>query len=80
MECKDCKFYKKPVYGQRHGYGGCKARNLTECPGYQEALRWGFKPRQQPPDSEHQTVAYVDDLEDPRSRGYEGIVMHDKED
>lgn len=46
MECKDCKFYKKPRYGEA-GYGGCKARNLEECPGFQETLRWGFKPRQQ---------------------------------
>ena len=102
MECKDCKYYKKPTAGR--GYGSCKAKNLAECPGYQETLRWGFKPRQQEPNEDHpmgcicaewighrgdwrlyqiehpqQTVAYVDDLEDPRSRGYEVIVTHEKE-
>ena len=45
MECKDCKFYTKPrVYAPG---GGCKTKSLEECPGYQETLRWGFKPRQQ---------------------------------
>lgn len=48
MECKDCKFYSKSrVYAPG---GGCKAKSLEECPGYQETLRWGFKPRQQDPE------------------------------